>query len=65
MGAFHAHSLQVLSFDAYLSVFAQHASGARDFDKHPSLKEVALEIVRECNGLPLAARISIFMLGKM
>ncbi|XP_022748117.1 putative disease resistance RPP13-like protein 1 [Durio zibethinus] len=57
MGASHSHSLQVLSEDDCLSVFAQHALGARDFGRHPNLKEVAEKIVRKCNGLPLAAKI--------
>ncbi|XP_022746867.1 putative disease resistance RPP13-like protein 1 isoform X2 [Durio zibethinus] len=56
MGASHAHSLQVLSEDDCLSVFAQHALGLRDFGGHPNLKEVAEKIVRKCNGLPLAAK---------
>ncbi|KAB2063257.1 hypothetical protein ES319_A10G204700v1 [Gossypium barbadense] len=56
MGAFHAHSLEVLSDDACLPIFAQHALGARDFGGHPNLKEVAKKIVRKCNGLPLAAK---------
>ncbi|KAK8276926.1 hypothetical protein V6Z12_D10G231200 [Gossypium hirsutum] len=30
--------------------------GARDFGRHPSLKEVAEKIVTKCNGLPLAAK---------
>ncbi|TYG51208.1 hypothetical protein ES288_D10G239100v1 [Gossypium darwinii] len=56
MGALHAHSLELLSDDDSLSVFAQHALGARDLEGHPSLKEVAEKIVRKCNGLPLAAK---------
>ncbi|XP_022746068.1 putative disease resistance RPP13-like protein 1 [Durio zibethinus] len=56
MGASLAHSLQVLSEDDCLSVFAQHALGTKDFGVHPNLKEVAEKIVRKCNGLPLAAK---------
>ncbi|XP_022748112.1 putative disease resistance RPP13-like protein 1 [Durio zibethinus] len=56
MGASFAHSLEVLSEDGCLSVFAQHALGAKDFEGHPNLKEVAEKIVRKCNGLPLAAK---------
>ncbi|KAG4127082.1 hypothetical protein ERO13_D10G197150v2 [Gossypium hirsutum] len=56
MGALYAHSLELLSDDDCLSVFAQHALGARDFEGHPSLKEVAEKMVRKCNGLPLAAK---------
>ncbi|XP_022748113.1 LOW QUALITY PROTEIN: putative disease resistance RPP13-like protein 1 [Durio zibethinus] len=56
MGASFAHCLEVLSEDDCLSVFAQHALGAKDFEGHPNLKEVAEKIVRKCNGLPLAAK---------
>ncbi|XP_022748115.1 putative disease resistance RPP13-like protein 1 [Durio zibethinus] len=56
VGASLAHSLQVLSEDDCLSVFAQHALGAIDFGGHPNLKEVAEKIVRKCDGLPLAAK---------
>ncbi|XVF82289.1 hypothetical protein PTKIN_Ptkin16aG0034200 [Pterospermum kingtungense] len=56
MGASHAHSLEVLSEDDCLSVFAHHALGARDFAGHPNLKEVGDNIVRKCSGLPLAAK---------
>ncbi|TYG99858.1 hypothetical protein ES288_A10G229700v1 [Gossypium darwinii] len=45
MGALHAHSLELLSTD-----------DSRDFEGHPSLKEVAEKIVRKCDGLPLAAK---------
>ncbi|PPS09665.1 hypothetical protein GOBAR_AA10968 [Gossypium barbadense] len=44
------------SDDDCMSLFAQHALGARDFGRHPSLKEVAEKIVTKCNGLPLAAK---------
>ncbi|OMO73376.1 hypothetical protein CCACVL1_17289 [Corchorus capsularis] len=58
MGASHAHSLEVLSHDDALSIFAQHASVPRDFEGcPPDLKKVAKKIVRKCDGLPLAAEI--------
>ncbi|KAG4180836.1 hypothetical protein ERO13_A10G189400v2 [Gossypium hirsutum] len=50
------HGVSSTMDDDCLSVFAQHALGARDFEGHPSLKEVAEKIVRKCNGLPLAAK---------
>ncbi|OMO89310.1 Disease resistance protein [Corchorus capsularis] len=56
MGATQAHFLEVLSGDDCLAILAQHALGASDFGGHPCLKEVAEEIVRKCNGLPLAAK---------
>ncbi|OMO73382.1 hypothetical protein CCACVL1_17295 [Corchorus capsularis] len=58
MGACHAHSLQLLSHDDALSIFAQHAKAPRDFEGYPhNLMEVAKKIVTKCNGLPLAAEI--------
>ncbi|XP_017984140.1 PREDICTED: putative disease resistance RPP13-like protein 1 [Theobroma cacao] len=56
MGTIPGYSLQELSNDDCLSVFTQHALGARDFSGHPKLKEFGEEIVRKCNGLPLAAK---------
>ncbi|XP_022746588.1 putative disease resistance RPP13-like protein 1 [Durio zibethinus] len=56
MGASFPHYLKGLSEDGCLSVFAQHALGAKDFEGHPNLKEVAEKIVRKCKGLPLAAK---------
>ncbi|XVF78761.1 hypothetical protein PTKIN_Ptkin14bG0161900 [Pterospermum kingtungense] len=51
--AFH---LDKLSHDDSLSIFTQHALGARNFSGHPELKEVGENIVRRCTGLPLAAK---------
>ncbi|XVF78763.1 hypothetical protein PTKIN_Ptkin14bG0162100 [Pterospermum kingtungense] len=51
--AFH---LDKLSYDDSLSIFIQHALGARNFSAHPELKEVGQNIVRRCNGLPLATK---------
>ncbi|KAG8646198.1 hypothetical protein MANES_10G133668v8 [Manihot esculenta] len=39
-----------------MSVFAQHALGANNFDDHLELKEIGEEIVKRCGGLPLAAK---------
>ncbi|XVE81400.1 hypothetical protein DITRI_Ditri15bG0060300 [Diplodiscus trichospermus] len=56
MGASYAHSLEVLSEDDCLSVFAQHSLGASHFEGRPDLREVAEKIARKCQGLPLAAK---------
>ncbi|XVF78545.1 hypothetical protein PTKIN_Ptkin14bG0142800 [Pterospermum kingtungense] len=52
-GPFH---LDKLSHADCLSIFTQHALKARDFSGHPELKEVGENIVRRCDGLPLAAQ---------
>nr|GEW12579.1 NB-ARC domains-containing protein [Tanacetum cinerariifolium] len=46
--------LQSLSHDDAVSLFAQHALGANNFDSHTRLKAHGEGIVRKCNGLPLA-----------
>ncbi|XVF18411.1 hypothetical protein REPUB_Repub11eG0019100 [Reevesia pubescens] len=48
--------LHQLSYNDCLSIFTKHALGAKDFSGHPELKEVGENIVRKCNGLPLAAK---------
>ncbi|KAK8603331.1 hypothetical protein V6N13_085521 [Hibiscus sabdariffa] len=53
MKAFH---LDKLSRDNCLSIFTQHALRARNFDGHLQFKQVGENIVRRCNGLPLAAK---------
>ncbi|KAG6655221.1 putative disease resistance RPP13-like protein 1 [Carya illinoinensis] len=52
-----AYQLDLLSNDASVSIFTQHAFGARDFSSHPHLKDFGDEIVRKCKGLPLAAKV--------
>ncbi|XP_022764206.1 putative disease resistance RPP13-like protein 1 [Durio zibethinus] len=49
-------SLQKLSDDDSLRMFVHHALGARDFSDHLDLKETGLQIVRKCDGLPLATK---------
>ncbi|KAH1063214.1 hypothetical protein J1N35_028201 [Gossypium stocksii] len=48
--------LDKLSHHDCLSIFAQHALKARNFDGHLQFKEIGEKIVRRCNGLPLAAK---------
>ncbi|XVF24481.1 hypothetical protein REPUB_Repub13aG0131800 [Reevesia pubescens] len=48
--------LQKLSDDDSLSMFVHHALGTPDFSDHLDLKEIGLEIVRKCDGLPLATK---------
>ncbi|XP_059440906.1 putative disease resistance RPP13-like protein 1 [Corylus avellana] len=50
------YRLEVLSKDACLSVFTQHALGASNFNAHPDLQESGEKIVERCKGLPLAAK---------
>ncbi|KAG8492655.1 hypothetical protein CXB51_010082 [Gossypium anomalum] len=50
-----AFFLDKLSHHDCLSIFAQHALKAKNFDGHPQFKEIGENIVRRCNGLPLAA----------
>ncbi|XVF18691.1 hypothetical protein REPUB_Repub11eG0044800 [Reevesia pubescens] len=56
VGAVKTFPLDELSYNDCLSVFTQHALGARDFNTHPELKEVGGNMVRRCKGLPLAAK---------
>ncbi|XVF18431.1 hypothetical protein REPUB_Repub11eG0021000 [Reevesia pubescens] len=56
VGTVESFPLSQLSYDDCLSIFTQHALEARDFSGHPELKEVGENIVRKCNGLPLAAK---------
>ncbi|OAY39649.1 putative disease resistance RPP13-like protein 1 [Manihot esculenta] len=56
VGATQAYALNKLSHHESMSVFAQHALGANNFDKHLKLKEMGEGIVKRCGGLPLAAK---------
>ncbi|GMJ05499.1 hypothetical protein HRI_004219100 [Hibiscus trionum] len=51
-----AFQLDKLSQDDCSSIFTQHALRARNFDEHLQFKQVGENIVRRCNGLPLAAK---------
>ncbi|XP_059441891.1 putative disease resistance RPP13-like protein 1 [Corylus avellana] len=55
-GTIPAYHLQVLSNDACLSLFTQHALGACDFNAHTNLQDIGEEVVKRCKGLPLAAK---------
>ncbi|XVF77800.1 hypothetical protein PTKIN_Ptkin14bG0075500 [Pterospermum kingtungense] len=48
--------LDKLSHENCLCIFTQHALRARDFSRHLEFKEVGENIVRRCDGLPLAAK---------
>ncbi|XP_042964723.1 putative disease resistance RPP13-like protein 1, partial [Carya illinoinensis] len=48
--------LELLTNDACLSIFSQHALDARDLSAHPDLKDIGEELVRRCKGLPLAVK---------
>ncbi|KAI3697378.1 hypothetical protein L6452_30356 [Arctium lappa] len=54
MDSVQAYPLEVLSNEAALSLFAQHALGEQNFDKHPRLKLHGEGIVYKCGRLPLA-----------
>ncbi|XP_065881722.1 putative disease resistance protein At3g14460 isoform X3 [Euphorbia lathyris] len=56
MGNVPAYLLKELSNDDCLAVFAEHALGAKNFDAHSSLEEIGEQIVKRCQGLPLAAK---------
>jgi hypothetical protein len=55
-GTIQTHHLQVLSNDACLSLFTQHALGASDFSADRTLQDIGEKIVEKCQGLPLAAK---------
>jgi hypothetical protein len=55
-GTISTYHLQMLSNNACLSVFTQHALGASDFSAHPNLQDIGEKIIGRCKGLPLAAK---------
>ncbi|XVF24475.1 hypothetical protein REPUB_Repub13aG0131300 [Reevesia pubescens] len=56
MRSFPDYSLKELSNDDCLSILTQHSLGAKDFSGHSDLREIGEQIVKKCNGLPLAAK---------
>ncbi|GLT56948.1 hypothetical protein SLA2020_299600 [Shorea laevis] len=58
--------LSLLKDDDCLSLFAQIALEAKNFDKYPNLKGVGEQIVKKCGGLPLAIKtLSGLLRGKV
>ncbi|KAG2708533.1 hypothetical protein I3760_05G198300 [Carya illinoinensis] len=55
-GTTQAYQLDLLSNDAAVSIFTQHAFEEEDFSSHAHLKDIGLEIIRKCKGLPLAVK---------
>ncbi|CAK9143124.1 unnamed protein product [Ilex paraguariensis] len=56
MGSVPAYHLKELADADCLSLLAQHALGSRNLDAHPNLEVIGMDIVRKCQGLPLAAK---------
>ncbi|CAI9269524.1 unnamed protein product [Lactuca saligna] len=56
MDSEEAFDLEVLSNEDALSLFAKHALGEKNFDKHPTLKLLGEGIVKKCGRLPLALK---------
>ncbi|CAK9161930.1 unnamed protein product [Ilex paraguariensis] len=56
VGSVPVSHLKELSDDDFLSLLAQHTMGTRNFDAHPSLEIVGMDIAGKCRGLPLAAK---------
>ncbi|EOY19761.1 Disease resistance RPS2-like protein [Theobroma cacao] len=50
------YSLKELPSDDCLFILAQHSLGEKGFNYHLNLKEIREQIVKKCNGLPLAAK---------
>ncbi|EOY20676.1 NB-ARC domain-containing disease resistance protein [Theobroma cacao] len=50
------YTLQTLLDHDSLCMLAHHALDKGDFTEHPDLKEIGLEIVKKCGGLPLATK---------
>ncbi|XP_023762382.2 putative disease resistance RPP13-like protein 1 [Lactuca sativa] len=51
-----SYGLDVLSNEDALSLFAQHAVGEKNFEKHPTLKSLGEGMVQKCGRLPLALK---------
>ncbi|XP_039163103.1 putative disease resistance RPP13-like protein 1 [Eucalyptus grandis] len=49
-------TLEVLSPDYCMELFAFHALGVRNFNNHPNLVVLGRKIVEKCKGLPLAVK---------
>ncbi|KAL7616324.1 hypothetical protein Lser_V15G03602 [Lactuca serriola] len=56
MDSKETYPLDVLSNEDALSLFALHAVGEKNFDKHPTLKLIGEGIVKKCGKLPLALK---------
>ncbi|CAH1440680.1 unnamed protein product [Lactuca virosa] len=56
MDSQQTYPLGVLSNEDALSLFAQHALGEKNFDKHPTLKSHGEGMVHKCGRLPLALK---------
>ncbi|XP_022747082.1 putative disease resistance RPP13-like protein 1 [Durio zibethinus] len=50
------YSLQCLSEEDSLRMLAHNALEREDFTRHPDLKKIGLEILKKCDGLPLATK---------
>ncbi|KAJ4720487.1 Disease resistance protein [Melia azedarach] len=55
MGTVPAHNLECLSFEDCWSIFKNQAFEDRNIRNFPSLESIGAEIVKKCEGLPLAA----------
>ncbi|PWA53814.1 LRR and NB-ARC domains-containing disease resistance protein [Artemisia annua] len=61
LGYDNSNHLQRLFQDDAVSLFAQHALGANNFDSYPTYKAYGEGIVKKCDGLPLA----LIVLGRL
>lgn len=50
------YHLKQLGNDHCLALLAQRSLGTDNFDKHPDLKEIGENILKKCQGLPLAVK---------
>ncbi|KAF8041011.1 hypothetical protein BT93_B3051 [Corymbia citriodora subsp. variegata] len=56
MASTQSMTLNVLSIDDCMELFACHALKVRNFDHHPHLEALGRKIVEKCEGLPLAVK---------